>query len=186
MWIIYAIFACKRWNGTDNTLAVASTGSFLDFQAGFAWFNGRLAPKYGTVEARVYCQQPPGETFCSHALALGLVENLADAARLLDRFAWEDWRQLRIDAMQYGFAAKIHQQAVIPLLKEMLNIASQGLQQRGLQEEALLEPLYARLNARQSPADHLIQNIRQDGLTIALQKFSFNRLFKKTNPGIAC
>lgn len=151
----------------------------LDHQAGFAWFNGRLVPKHGTVEARVYCQQPPGETLCSHALTLGLIENLSAATQLLDRFAWEDWRNLRKAAMQHGFDAQITRQPVIPLLEEMLDIAKAGLQKRGLQEECWLDSLYERLAMRQAPADRVIRYFDERGLPAMVEAFSFNSLWRQ-------
>ena len=133
-------------------------------QAAYAWFNGRLAPLYGTVEARVCCQQPPGETLCSHALILGLVENLSAAERLLQRHSWVEWQELKLSALQHTFNARVLHSSVMPLLDEMLEIAAQGLQRRKLGEEDLLAPLFERLHARQSPADRAIDLLHEQGM----------------------
>jgi gamma-glutamylcysteine synthetase len=106
---------------------------------------------------------------------LGLIENLPQTLALLNRFPWSAWKQLRLDALQHTFQAKIAGQTVQPLLLELLNIAQAGLQQRGLNEDIFLSPLFQRYQQQQSPADQMIQLFQQQGLTAVLQQLSFNR-----------
>lgn len=193
-------FAMQTVERDGLTFALPGTGTFFDFlvaesiegrssngdsrtivpafedivnQAAYAWFNGRLSPKYGTVEARMCCQQPPGEQLCSQALVLGLMENLSAAERLLTRFSWQDWRQVRDDALRHGFAALTQNGPVLSLLAELLDSAEYGLQKRGLGEEMFLHPLQERLAAGRSPADRAVALFQQDGLAELLKRLSF-------------
>ena len=194
-------FKMQTVERNGQSLALPVTGSFFDFlaaesvdsrsvsgesrtlvpasedivnQAGYAWFNGRLAPKFGTVEARVCCQQPPGESLCSQALVLGLIENLTAAERLLNRFSWQDWRLLRTDALNQGFAARMQGESVLPLLAELLEIAANGLHERAVGEETFLKPLRERLAARRSPADRAVLLFQQNGLLGLLNSLSLS------------
>ncbi|MGO9903579.1 MAG: hypothetical protein ACLP0J_28810 [Solirubrobacteraceae bacterium] len=59
-------------------------------------FDARLCPAHGTVESRISCAQPPGAAVEAAAFALGLVENLADAERLIEGLPHHDQKRLRI------------------------------------------------------------------------------------------
>lgn len=139
----------------------------------FFWFNARLVPKHGTVESRMCCQQPPEETLCSTALPLGILENKQAALKLMNRFAWASWQQLREDAARDTFAAQIEGGSILPLLSELLEIANQGLQKRGLGEEKFLAPLYKRLQKRKAPADEVIELFQKSGIEGLLETAAF-------------
>lgn len=162
----------KRFN--QEHILVYPQDEDIYFQTGFAWHNARLSPSYGTVEARVFCQQPPQETMSTHALTLGIIENLAEAEKLLARFSWEAWEKLRFDALRHTFKAKISNQEITPLLSELLEIALSGLKKRGLNEEQFLEPLFERLKSQKSPADSAIELFESQGLEALLKVFSSN------------
>lgn len=61
---------------------LASSPDDVVFHNGFAWWQARLAPAYGTLEVRPCGQQPPGATLAVSAFSLGLVENLSEAEKL--------------------------------------------------------------------------------------------------------
>ncbi|CAA6828630.1 MAG: Gamma-glutamylcysteine synthetase, partial [uncultured Aureispira sp.] len=67
----------------------------MDHLLPFCYFNARLAPKYGTIESRMCCQQPPKETLTSAALTLGIIENLQAAEGLVRQFELETWQEIR-------------------------------------------------------------------------------------------
>ncbi len=141
----------------------------------FSWFNARLVPKYGTVESRMCCQQPPGETLTSTALTLGLVENLEEAEYLMNTFQWETWQETRIEAAKYTFDATIDGVGIVSFLSTLLDIAGKGLKKRGLGEEVFLTPLYTRLTQRMSPADTAIAIFEKEGMEAFLDQYAFNK-----------
>jgi len=141
----------------------------------FSWFNARLVPKYGTIESRMCCQQPPTETLTSAALTLGIIENLAAAQSLASTYSLATWRKLRVQAAQHTINASIDGKGIVPLLQQLLDIAKVGLQRRNLQEEIFLQPLYERLQQRKSPADVAIEIFNNQGFNAFLTHISFKK-----------
>ncbi|OJJ16831.1 hypothetical protein BKI52_33545 [marine bacterium AO1-C] len=139
----------------------------------FCYFNARLVPQYGTIESRMCCQQPPGETFAPTALALGLIENLTDAQRLTHKLPWKTWKNVREQAGRKTFETQINNQSILPMLKELVDIAAKGLQKRHLGEECFLEPLYERIALQKSPADIANDIFEQQGLEAFLAHYAF-------------
>ncbi|HAS41523.1 MAG TPA: hypothetical protein DCS93_13665 [Microscillaceae bacterium] len=139
----------------------------------FCYFNARLVPQYGTIESRMCCQQPPGETFAPTALTLGILENLGNAQKLMRKLPWETWKAIRVQAGRKTFDTQIHNRSIIPWLQELVNIAAEGLQQRNLGEECFLEPLYQRIAQRKSPADVAVNIFETQGLASFLAHFAF-------------
>lgn len=146
----------------------------LFFHSGFAWHCARLSPGYGTVEARVFCQQPPGETMVVPALVLGLVENLEEAEKLADELPWNAWRHVRSRGARKALEAKVMGRSIIPLVRKMLDISRRGLMRRGLGEERYLETLYRRLKDRRSPADNVRVIFKSAGIKGLLREYSFS------------
>jgi len=134
----------------------------------FCWFNARLVPKYGTIESRMCCQQPQGETLTSTALTLGILENLEAAKTLMNQFSWEAWRNLRKAAARKTFDATIENEQIVPLLSLLLDIATDGLKKRNLGEAIFLAPLFERLKLQQSPADVAISIFEKEGIAAFL------------------
>lgn len=137
------------------------------------YFNARLVPSYGTVEVRMACQQPPGETLVTAALNLGLIENMAEAQYFFKQYPYEIWRNLRQEALKNTFNSKIQNGSILPFLEDLLMLAQTGLQNRAIGEEVFLEPLFERLNVRQSPADKAIVSWQQGGIKAFSQQFAF-------------
>ncbi len=148
----------------------------------FVYFNARLAPKYGTIESRMCCQQPPNETLTSAALALGIIENLEAAQQLVNEYPIETWRELRQQCARHAFDARVDGKSIVPLLTRFLDLVSSGLKSRNLGEEKFLEPLYKRLRRRQTPADLAIRIFKKGGIEAFLEHFSFkNNSFKRAS-----
>ncbi|MFK7908122.1 MAG: glutamate-cysteine ligase family protein [Chitinophagales bacterium] len=139
----------------------------------FCYFNARLVPRYGTIESRMCCQQPPNETLAPTALTLGILENLEEAQKLVELFPLETWRDIRRSAVRYTFDSMVNNESIVPILKQLLEIAVEGLKKRNLGEELFLEPLYERLKRRKSPADDAIAIFEKDGIGGLLEKYSF-------------
>lgn len=160
-----------RVNG--NNVLLRPNLNDIHFQAGFAWFDARLAPAYGTLEARVCCQQPPGETLIVPAFVLGVVENLEKAEKLLGQFRWTEWQKLRFEALRHALSSCIGEKEVLPMVNELVDIAEKGLNKRKLGEEKYLVPLKIRLKDKKSPADRAIDIFKTKGLSGVLNALSF-------------
>ena len=141
----------------------------------FCYYNARLVSKFGTIESRMSCQQPPNETLTTAALTLGIIENLGKSKKLMNSFSWKSWQELRLDAIKHSFKAKINEQSVVLLIKQLLDIAREGLINRQLGEEHFLNPLYHRLASLKSPADIAIDIFKEKGLTAFLKAFSYKK-----------
>ena len=145
----------------------------------FCYLNARLVPKYGTIEVRMPCQQPPGDTMVTAALNLGLIENLNEASIFFDQYDWNFWTNLRTEAVKYALQAKLSGgESILPLVRRMLQIAQKGLLKRNLGEAIFLKPLFERLEQCQSPADRAIAIFKQKGMEAFLNNYSFK--FEKT------
>ena len=141
----------------------------------FSWFNVRLVPKYGTIESRMCCQQPFGSNLTTAALTLGIIENLPAAEELSNIYSLAHWRVIRKQAAHHGFDTRIKGESILPLLKDMLDVATEGLQKRDLQEAVFLQPLYKRLEQRQAPADVAIKVFKEGGMDALLKQLSLKK-----------
>ncbi|CAM1373490.1 glutamate-cysteine ligase family protein [Tenacibaculum xiamenense] len=137
------------------------------------WFNTRLVPKHGTIESRMCCQQPPSETLSTTALTLGLIENLEVAKSFERRYPLSFWKELRVNAIKNSMRIFIGRISIVPLIKELLDIAKDGLLKRNMNEERFLTPLYHRLEKRESPADIAIEIFEEQGIDAFLKELSF-------------
>jgi hypothetical protein len=99
------------------------------------------------------------------ALGLGLVEAASAIEAQLDRlFGVNTWPALHAyqrQAVAQGLAAP---SPAPDLLAQILTLAAEALKQRGQGEEALIEPLFSRLERRLNPAQEALQVFQQNGL----------------------
>lgn len=153
--------------------AIPRLEDFL-LHAGFAWHCARLAPSFGTVEARVCCAQPPNATLGPAALALGIIENLEQATSLAQRFSPSFWREVRQMAARDALQGVVRQMPITVLATEMLQIAEAGLHQRGNKEEVYLDPFHRRLRSGRVPADHARELVRHKGMVGFVREFSYH------------
>jgi gamma-glutamylcysteine synthetase len=136
-------------------IPLASSAEDLHFHNGFAWWQARLASAYGTLEIRPCGQQPANATMSIAALALGLVENLSEAEALYKEYSVAEWRKLRFDVLRHALKATVNDRPVTELVGRALEIASAGLQKRGLGEEKFLTVLQQRLDRQATLADEV-------------------------------
>ncbi|MDA2935896.1 glutamate-cysteine ligase family protein [Patescibacteria group bacterium AH-259-L05] len=129
------------------------------FHEGSIWFNARPKSIFATLEIRPACSQKSGENSSLAALVMGLVQELQHAKTLTETLSWEQWHQLKNDAM-YGRNTK----TLKKISKEMLKITFKGLVHRGMDEEVLAEPLTQRLYQK-TPAQEAIEVFEQEGMT---------------------
>ena len=99
----------------------------------------------GTIEFRSVCTQPLDRTFASAAFHLGLLVNLdkletyLETAPFFENFG-RDYNSLRRQFSQKQLTNE-EQTGVVLFSKDLLAIAEQGLESRGLREMTYLEPL---------------------------------------------
>lgn len=145
--------------GGAANLAIAADGRTVELRPadedaemlwGLVWFDARLQPRYGTVEDRCSCEQPPESHLAPAALTLGLVENRSGLAEIAARLPLDGWRDLRTRACER--ALEIVDEEVAVLAAALLDAARTGLRARGCDEERYLDPLIERLAKRVGPA----------------------------------
>ena len=99
----------------------------------------------GTVEFRSVCTQPLDRTFASAAFHLGLLVNLdkletyLETAPFFENFG-RDYKSLRRQFSKKQLTDE-EKAGVVQFSKDLLAIAEQGLESRGLREMTYLEPL---------------------------------------------
>lgn len=119
----------------------------------YIWHSARLRTAYATIEMRPACQQPPQESMAVSALCLGLVE-AAEAIHdfVADRLGVNYWLRMRSwhrRVITSGLAAPEPEEG---FLYEILRLAEDAVQARGLGEEVFYAPLWQRLEKKENPA----------------------------------
>jgi len=147
----------------------------IDIHNTFVWWDSRLKTTTKTVylENRDCATQPPGEQMSVFAFHLGLVENLDRLERYMSRFHYNDLRNSRYEALTKTLRTKIKDKPITEFAYKLVKIAEEGLKKRGLKEEKYLEPLYERIDKKQSPADKMIKIYKQGGINSVIR---YNRL----------
>ncbi|MBI5651670.1 MAG: hypothetical protein HZC40_14685 [Chloroflexi bacterium] len=156
----YRCFVLRNKNGfTTHQLPFTnylarSANPFDDFlwHEHYVWNSARARVATSTIEVRPACQQPPGESFTATALILGWVESLPQVAAYFDdtlgKTAWETMRAYRRAAVRECLGAR----APIPgMIRALVEIAQAGLARRGRGEEKFLDPIWKRVECRESP-----------------------------------
>lgn len=141
----------------DDRHQVSVVPTDLRDQVGAGWFCARLSPRWGTVEDRVSCAQPPGAHVSNAALVLGLVQRHRDVLDLVAAHTHEQCVMARDAASREGFAAAFGARPIAPLVEELLEVARVGLADRDRGEERHLDVLRARARTRSSPASALME-----------------------------
>ena len=116
----------------------------------------------GTVEFRSVCTQPINESMSVAAFHLGLKDKLDE----LDEIITNDTSlyhkgytagELRKLLIQSKIPPVIDKNKVCKLSKSIVDLASAGLEERGLGEEIFLNPLYERIKKQTNPAREMIK-----------------------------
>ncbi|WP_165423090.1 glutamate--cysteine ligase [Ktedonosporobacter rubrisoli] len=153
---------CTGEDGSQKVLL--SEAEDVNTQCKFAWFTTRLQPGYGTIEDRVSCQQPPHEHWSASALTIGLVENEGPLIQLASTLSYDRWYAIYELACEHGMQFHYPGVDLDDYLKQILIIATNGLQRRGFGEEAYLEPLVQRVAKHCCPADEVAKLITTGGI----------------------
>ena len=124
----------------------------------------------GTIEYRSTCCQPISDVMTVAAFHAGLNNRLQELGELLENDTVIYSHGYSATELQKMLSKRelpqfIDKKAVSRQLLRILDIASDGLKERGLGEESLLEPLYARAEGLQSPARKMAEGM-ENGLSI--------------------
>ncbi len=126
--------------------------------------DGNLTKLY--IETRCIASQPWSSIMSAPALVLGIIENIEKAEALVASKDWQYWIDLRDKTIEKSLLVD----EVIPLATQLVDIAKEGLEQRGLGEEEYLEPLYDRIERRESPAMKSIKEFEELGIDKFIEK----------------
>ena len=143
----------------------------------YIWHSARVRTAYATVELRPACQQPPHELMAASALYLGLVEGREEITDYIQTAlaptgeervnpvplseCWPRMRQYHEQVVRAGLAAP---EPAPGFLAEILGLAEAALARRGHGEEAMLAPLWRRLERRENPAQRIQRDFAGEGL----------------------
>ena len=151
-----------------NHLITQSPNLFNEFlfHEHYVWNSARARVANSTIEVRPACQQPPGESLAANALILGWVESLPQIAAYFDGAlgarAWDVMCAYRRAVVREGLGAR---EPAPNFIRDLVNIAEQGLTRRGRGEEKFLEPVWQRVARRESPGVRAQEIMRRKGIT---------------------
>lgn len=120
----------------------------------------------GTVEFRSICTQPIADSMCVAAFHLGLKDKLDELEVIIDGddviyhkgYTASELRKLLI---QEDIPKLFNKKDLCALSKEIVDLAAQGLEERGIGEEVFLNPLYQRIKKHTNPGRDLIRSVRK-------------------------
>lgn len=124
----------------------------------------------GTVEFRSICTQPIRDSMSVAAFHLGLKDNLDELEEIMnnDEVLYHNGYtagELRKLLIQNRVPEFIDEAELCKLTRSIVDLAGEGLGQRGIGEEIFLKPLYERIKNHSNPGKHIIESI-QKGVNI--------------------
>ncbi len=152
--------------GTDlegKEVTLRPSADDLNLHNSCYWFNARIS-RYYTVENRTCDQQPPEDLIVISAITLGLNSNLDHAWEELGAYAWKDLREARESACRYGLDGRVGNKPMREFVKNLLDMAHEGLKKRDRGEEQFLDPLFKRYQHGICPADQNVKWFQEGGV----------------------
>ncbi|MBR6024083.1 MAG: hypothetical protein IK044_03855 [Methanobrevibacter sp.] len=139
----------------------------IDYLRAFKFINLTFR---GTVEFRSVCTQPIRDTMSVAAFHLGLKDKIDELNEFIskDRVIYHKGytaSELRKLLIQDEIPSFINKKELCKLTNNILDIAKEGLSQRGLGEETFLKPLYDRVKCHTNPGKEMIKSLH-DGIKI--------------------
>ena len=122
----------------------------------------------GTVEFRSVCTQPIRDSMSVAAFHLGLKDRLDELDKLItddDVIYHKGYTagELRKLLIQDEIPAFLDKEGLCSLTRDIVDLASEGLSQRGMGEEIFLNPLYERIKNHTNPGKDLINLMNNGG-----------------------
>ena len=120
----------------------------------------------GTVEFRSVCTQPIYDTMTVAAFHLGLKNRLDELAEIItnDNVIYHKGytaRELRKLLIQDEIPSFIDKDELCRLTKDIVDLANDGLCDRGIGEEKFLKPLYRRIRDHTNPGKNIIESMHR-------------------------
>lgn len=120
----------------------------------------------GTVEFRSICTQPIKDSMSVAAFHLGLKDKLNDLEHLIENdtaiyhkgYTAGELRKLLI---QEEIPKMFNKNEICKLSKDIVDLAAEGLDERGLGEEVFLNSLYMRIKNHTNPGKELLKSVRR-------------------------
>ena len=139
----------------------------IDYLRAFKFINLTFR---GTIEFRSVCTQPIRDTMSVAAFHLGLKDKIDELNEFIskDRVIYHKGytaSELRKLLIQDEIPSFINKKEICKLTNNILDIAKEGLNQRGLGEETFLKPLYNRVKCHTNPGKEMIKSLH-DGIKI--------------------
>lgn len=136
-----------------------------------AYISGKYSNIY--IEYRAVATQPKGEEMSIPSLMLGLVNNINDADAFLQQFTWKACGRLIDDVSVAGMDAEFMDKGIAVYLKDIIDVAKNGLLKRNMGEEKYLDVLYKRVEDRMCPADEMNRLLTEKGKDIFLDSITY-------------
>ena len=122
----------------------------------------------GTIEFRSVCCQPVNETMTVHSFYFGLINQIDELNQILNEdtiifnqpYSLTELRKIFVKSYLPDF---VEEKKLKKLLIKILNLAKEGLKDRGNREEKFLKPLYNRVKTLENPAQKLIKHLNSGG-----------------------
>ena len=120
----------------------------------------------GTVEFRSICTQPIKDSMCVAAFHLGLKDKLNELEEIIENdhslyhngYTAGELRKLLIHE---DIPKIFNKRDLCKLSKEIVDLSSSGLKERGIGEELFLNPLYSRIKKHTNPGNEILSMIRK-------------------------
>ncbi len=124
----------------------------------------------GTIEYRSVCTQPIKDTMTVAAFHLGLKYKLKELKEILENdhviyhhgYNSLELRKLLVKDKLPEF---INEDKLYDLIRKVVDLAKEGLKERGYGEEKFINPLYNRINERTNPAKQIL-SLTNQGINI--------------------
>ena len=118
----------------------------------------------GTIEFRSACEQPVQDVFTHSAFHAGLSRKLDELTDLLDNDSVLYRHGYNASELRELFTYRnipefVDKKKLSALLMEILELAKEGLSERGYQEENFLAPLFERAETLTNPATELLKGL---------------------------
>ena len=148
-------------NGEYREIEIKPCIGDIDYLRAFKFINLTFR---GTVEFRSVCTQPIRDSMTVAAFHLGLKDKLDDLEELINNdeviyhkgYTASELRKLLIHDEMPAF---VNKKELCKLSHDVIDLASEGLEKRGIGEEIFLKPLYNRVANHTNPGKDIITSM---------------------------
>ncbi|MBO7719397.1 MAG: hypothetical protein J6S29_04500 [Methanosphaera sp.] len=149
-------------NGSYEKIDITPTLDDIDYLRPFKFIN---LTNRGTIEFRSICTQPVSESMSVAAFHRGLKDKLYELNQLItesDLYGEYSPTQLRKLLIQYEIPEYLDKAQLYSFAKEIVDLAADGMKERGLDEEKYLKPLYERIRKQTNPSKNIIDSLNSN------------------------